>query len=124
VRIDLLIPRHTDHIIVGAVARAYISKLIDSGINIHFHRGLLHSKTMTVDKMVTILGTANFDRRSFFLHSELSVLLYGEAVTKMLRAKQIEYMAQSDPLEPLRWKRRSFAKQTRDDILKLLSPIL
>ncbi len=123
-RIDLLIPRHTDHPVLGAVARAYITSLVDSGMNIHFHRGLLHSKTMTVDNSISVIGTANFDRRSFFLHSELSLILYGHEVTERLRARQVRYIAQSDPLDPPRWRRRSPFKRTRDDILKILSPIL
>lgn len=124
VRIDLLIPRHSDHLVVGAVARAYVTTLIESGVNIHFHRGLLHAKTMTVDRTIAVIGTANFDRRSFFLHSELSLLLYGEDITERLRMKQAEYMAQSVPVDPLRWKRRSVLKRTRDNVLKILSPIL
>ncbi len=124
VKIDLLIPRHTDHPIIGTVARAYISSLIDSGVNIHFHRGLLHSKTMTIDEKVSVIGTANFDRRSFFLHSELGLLLYGSDITGQVRAIQNEYMAQSTPLEPFRWKRRSAVKKIRDNIFKILSPIL
>ncbi len=124
VKIDLLIPGLTDHVIVGAVARAYFSTLIDSGIKIHFHRGLLHSKTMTVDGTLSVIGTANFDRRSFFLHSELSLLLYGQEITGMVRAIQAEYIAQSIPLDPLRWKRRSPLRKMRDNILKILSPVL
>ncbi|MHC1726793.1 MAG: cardiolipin synthase [Syntrophobacteraceae bacterium] len=124
VKIDLLIPRHTDHVIVGTVARAYISSLIDSGVNIHFHRGLLHSKTMTIDGTVSVIGTANFDRRSFFLHSELGLILYGPEITSRARAIQAEYMEQSTPLEPLKWKRRSPVKRIRDNIFKILSPIL
>ncbi|MFZ2445573.1 MAG: cardiolipin synthase [Syntrophobacteraceae bacterium] len=124
IKIDLIIPRRTDHVIVGAVSRAYITTLVDSGMNIHFHLGLLHSKTMTVDDTLSVIGTANFDRRSFFLHSELSLLLYGGDITERLRAKQVEYIAQSVPLDPLRWRRRSALKRTRDNILKILSPIL
>ncbi len=124
VRVDLLIPRRTDHAIVGAVARAYLSPLVESGVNIHFHRGVLHSKTMTVDRTLSLIGTANFDRRSFFLHSELNLLLYGEEITGRLKALQAAYMAQSVPLDPERWRNRSAVKRVRDDILKILSPIL
>ncbi len=124
VKIDILIPRRTDHVIVGAVARAYISTLLGSGVKVHFHRGLLHSKTMTVDNLVSVVGTANFDRRSFFLHSELSLLLYGKAITERVKAIQSRYIVQSVPLDPLRWRRRSPAKGVRDNILKILSPIL
>ncbi|MEM5786955.1 MAG: cardiolipin synthase [Syntrophobacteraceae bacterium] len=124
IRVDLVIPRRTDHPILGAVARAYISSLVESGMNIYFHQGMIHSKTMTVDDALSVIGTANFDRRSFFLHSELSLLLYGREITERLRAKQLEYISQSVKLDPMRWKFRSGLKKTRDNILKILSPIL
>jgi cardiolipin synthase len=124
VRVDLLIPRHADHPVVGAVARSAFDKLFEAGINIHFHRGVLHSKTMSVDRTLSLIGTANFDPRSFHLHSELSLLLYGDEVTGRLREKQIEYITQSDLVDPERWAGRPWIKRRRDEVFKLLTPLL
>jgi cardiolipin synthase len=124
VRVDLIVPRHADHPIVGAVARAYFDNLIGSGVRVYFHKGLLHAKTMSVDDTVALIGSANFDRRSFFLHSELSLLLYGAQITGLLRSKQMEYIAQSDEIDPERWSKRSRGRQLRDTTVKLLSPLL
>ncbi len=122
--IDLIIPRHTDHPVIGAVARAYIDDLVRSGVNVYFHRGILHAKTMSVDDALAVIGTANFDRRSFFLHSELSLLLYGADVVGQLREKQIQYISQSHPLDFERWRNRSSVRLLRDRTVKLLSPLL
>lgn len=124
VRVDLLIPRQADHPVVGAVARSHFDKLFEAGINIHFHRGVLHSKTMSVDRHLAVIGTANFDPRSFHLHSELSLLLYGTEVTERLRGKQSEYIGQSDLVDPKRWTQRPWIKRRRDEVLKLLTPLL
>ena len=124
VQVDLIIPRTADHVIVGAVARAHFERLIKSGVMIHLHRGLLHSKTMSVDETLGIIGTANFDHRSFFLHAELSLLLYGSDATWGLRSKQVHYIDQSESLDPVRWRERSRLLRSRDEILKLLSPLL
>jgi len=124
VRVDLVVPRHADHPVVGAVARAYFDNLIASGVGIYFHEGLLHAKTMSVDDTVALIGSANFDRRSFYLHSELSLLLYGRQITGILRSKQMDYIAQSTVLNPDRWSKRSRIRQIRDHTVKLLSPLL
>lgn len=124
VDVELVIPFNADHPVVGAVARAHFSGLIDSGVRIYFHRGVLHAKTMSVDEEVSLVTTANFDRRSLFLHSELSLLLYGREVTAQLRAQQSKYIADSDPVDPVRWSKRSVIRRSRDEILKLLSPVL
>lgn len=123
-RVDLVVPRHADHPVVGSVARAYFDSLLASGVRIHFHEGLLHAKTMSVDDTLALIGSANFDRRSFYLHSELTLLLYGPKITAMLRSKQIEYIAQSTELDPERWSKRSRVKRLRDSTFKLLSPVL
>lgn len=124
VRIDLIIPRHADHPVVGSVARAHANRLIGSGIRIRLHEGVLHAKTMSVDEDLALIGTANFDLRSFFLHSELSVLLYGPEIVSRLRHVQNMYLDQSVPIDATRWKRRSRWKRTRDELLSLLSPLL
>lgn len=124
VSVELVIPFNADHPVVGAVARAHFECLIDGGVNIYFHRGVLHAKTMSVDDEVSLVTTANFDRRSLFLHSELSLFLYGREVTARLRDLQSKYIAHSDKVDPARWKRRSVIRRSRDEILKLLSPVL
>ncbi|MFP5213123.1 MAG: cardiolipin synthase, partial [Acidobacteriota bacterium] len=124
VKVDLLIPRHADHPVVGSVARAYFNRLIDSGINIHFHEGLLHAKSLCIDDTVGVVGTANFDRRSFYLHSELSLMLYSPEALSGLKALHARYIAQSERIDAVRWNGRSRLKKTRDEVLKLLSPLL
>lgn len=124
VQVHLVIPRHTDHPVVGAVARAYIDSLLGSGVNVHFHRGVLHAKTMSVDDTIAVVGTANFDHRSFALHSELTLLLYGQDIVRRLRAKQTNYLDHSLVLDFERWSNRSRLRKLRDQTLKLLSPLL
>ena len=42
--------------------------------------GLLHAKTMLVDRKVGLIGSANLDRRSFELNFENNILFDDEAV--------------------------------------------
>jgi cardiolipin synthase len=63
-------------------------------VRIHeYGAGLLHAKSMTVDGEVTLIGSANMDRRSFDLNYENNILLCDEAVTARMRQRQQQYLA-------------------------------
>jgi cardiolipin synthase len=125
VRIDVVLPRRSDHPLVQAAGQAYFDELLDAGIHLHLHSpGLLHAKSITIDDTVSIIGSANFDIRSFFLNFELNVLLYGRPINNKLRQLQKQYISQSQVLSPAQWQRRSYARQVTDDVLKLFSPLL
>lgn len=64
-------------------AFTYVDKLLDAGGAVfQYQKGFFHAKTMTVDGEVAVIGTANFDIRSFALHDELSVFLYDAGVAR------------------------------------------
>ncbi|MFP6691398.1 MAG: cardiolipin synthase, partial [Pirellulales bacterium] len=91
VKVELIVPFRSDQIVVGAAARAYYRELLDHNIVLYRHRqGLLHSKTMTVDDSLALVGSGNFDIRSFALNFELNLLSYGSQVTAALRFLQQE----------------------------------
>ena len=46
-----------------------------------YQGGLLHTKSLTVDGVVSLIGSANLDRRSFDLNYENNILFYDPALT-------------------------------------------
>jgi cardiolipin synthase len=126
VRVELIIPKRCDQIIVGAAARAYYEELLQHGVVIYRHtRGLLHSKTMTVDDSLALVGSGNFDIRSFKLNFELNLLAYGPEVTGALRFLQRNYIHDSEQLTLEDWATdRGRWKRLFDDTAKVLSPLL
>jgi len=125
VRVELILPRRCDQVLVGAASRAYYDDLLDLGVEVHlFEPGLLHAKTMTIDDAVALIGSSNFDIRSFSLNFEISLLFYGSHVTERLRARQERYLGQSTRLTTEAWKGRSRVACAFEDVAKLLSPLL
>jgi cardiolipin synthase A/B len=62
-------------------ANTYIDELTEAGGRVFQYRaGFMHAKAMTVDGAIAILGTTNFDIRSFALHDELSVVFYDPTI--------------------------------------------
>ena len=52
--------------------------------------GLLHTKSLTLDGEITLIGSANMDRRSFDLNYENNILFYDKALTADVLQRQEE----------------------------------
>ena len=90
----IIFPARNDDFAVGATSRSYYADLLEAGVKIHeYGAGLLHTKSMTVDGEVTLIGSANMDRRSFDLNYENNILLCDPAATAEMHARQESYLA-------------------------------
>ncbi len=121
----LVVPARNDSPFVAAASRSYYAALLDSGVQIHhFEPGLLHAKTMTVDRDLAIVSTANLDRRSFELNFEVSLIVYDSDFASHLRLLQKSYIDQSFPIDQARWERRHWIHRLWHNAVGLLSPLL
>lgn len=124
VRIDLIVPERSDQLLVGLAGQYFIDELLGYGVHVHLHQnGLLHVKAMTVDDAFAMLGTANFDIRSFYLNFELNLLSYDPDLNGMLRFHQDGYMQQSREVELSAWRQRPAVQQWAAHFAKLMSPL-
>ncbi|MDW3221761.1 MAG: cardiolipin synthase [Paracoccaceae bacterium] len=97
VQVTLIFPARNDSWVVAAASRSFYRRLLMAGCRIYeFRNGLLHAKSLTVDETVTVVGSTNLDLRSFDLNYENNILLQDEATTTEVRARQADYIAQSD----------------------------
>ena len=95
----IVFPARNDSWIVAAASRSYYSELLEAGVRIfEFEGGLLHTKSLTLDGDVTLIGSANMDRRSFDLNYENNILFYDPALTAQMRKRQDAYIASSHPV--------------------------
>lgn len=96
VDVTIIFPAHNDDFAVAATSRSYYQELLTAGVQIfEFQPGLLHTKSLTVDDDITLIGSANMDRRSFDLNYENNILLQDREVTDTMRARQNHYISQS-----------------------------
>jgi len=80
-------------------SRSYYSDLLAAGVRIYeYEGGLLHTKSLTLDGEVTLIGSANMDRRSFDLNYENNILFYDPTLTAEMRRRQDAYLACSHPV--------------------------
>jgi len=92
----IIFPARNDSRVVASSSRSYYADLLAAGIKIHeYEGGLLHTKSVTVDGEITLIGSANMDRRSFELNYENNILFYDPALTGAMRERQQDYIARS-----------------------------
>jgi cardiolipin synthase len=120
-----VVPARNDSPLVAATSRSHYGYLLDSGVAIfEYQKGLLHAKTMTFDCALSIVSTANLDRRSFELNFEVSLVVFDEDFTGQLRFLQKTYMNDSHEVDPERWRQRGVGPRLVDSAASLLSPLL
>lgn len=125
VKTTMVFPARNDSWIVGAASRSYYRELLEAGVQIYeYVGGLLHTKSVTLDGDVTLIGSANMDRRSFDLNYENNILLYDPDITSQVHARQEKYIAESQRVtldDVASW---SLARRFRNNSLATLGPIL
>ena len=86
--------------------------------------GLLHAKTMVVDRAVGLIGSANLDRRSFELNFENNILFADKEFAAVIRARQDEFIADCDPVTQADIDGYGLAARLWQNSLAMMSPIL
>ncbi|MGB7327333.1 MAG: phospholipase D-like domain-containing protein [Rubripirellula sp.] len=75
--VQVLVPQVSDLRPVDYARFDYFKDLLDVGCKVHrVPDRMVHAKIGIVDDLVALVGSANFDVRSFFLNYELSVLVH------------------------------------------------
>jgi len=125
VQVKLLVPNHSDSKVVNAAAQSFYYGLMLVGVTVYkYTQGFLHAKTMIVDDYLSVLGTANFDERSFELNFEVNVMIYDEAMAAALSVTFANDSQGAKLLSVDAWEKRSVIKLFIEKMARLISPIL
>ncbi len=125
VDVSLVVPARNDSPLVAAASRSYYARLLDAGVAIHEYRsGLLHAKTISVDRRLAMITTANLDRRSFELNFEVSTMVYDTNFASRMRLMQKNYIDVSDRVNGAAWSRRGWPRKLVENGLGMVSPLL
>ena len=123
--VKIMIPCKPDHMFVYWATLAYAGELLEMGAQIYvYSRGFLHAKGMIMDEMVYSYGSANMDIRSFYLNYEINAIVYeAKEVEEMCRLFR-EDMEQCHCLTKEEYGSRDWKIKAKEQISRLLSPLL
>jgi cardiolipin synthase len=122
--VRLVVPGMSDSRLVTHCVRSYYDELLAAGVKVYeYGPRMLHSKALLVDRAMAIIGSANFDHRSFRLNFEVSVLFDDPAVAAMVDA-QFEREFACAPRVRNERARPLLGARLPEAFARLLSPLL
>jgi cardiolipin synthase len=125
VKTVMALPKRCDSRVVAGTSQSYYEDLLKAGIELYEYRcGLLHAKTMVADRKIGLIGSANLDRRSFELNFENNILFADPAFAEVVRKRQDEYLADSDPFTREDLARFGIVQRIWQNLLATMSPVL
>ena len=125
VKTTLVFPENNDSWLVKRASRSYYLELLAAGVAIYeYSPGLLHSKTITIDRKCLMIGSANLDRRSFDLNYENNMLIFDKDIVSDVLARQQEYISQSQGITFNTVNTWSLPSRLVNNTLAVLGPVL
>jgi cardiolipin synthase len=92
VDVRIILPKGIDHLLPWLSSFSFYPQMLAAGVRIwRYQPGFMHQKVMLADDSMAIVGSVNFDYRSFMLNFELA-----GAVEDKAFAKDVERMFEAD----------------------------
>lgn len=125
VDVQIMFPYKGDNPIVQAASMSYMKEVLEAGVEVYLYSdGFNHSKTMVVDGILSSVGTANMDFRSFDQNFEVNAFVYDEDIASELIARFNEDKNHCLPLRLSRWQQRPIRRRLAESASRLLAPLL
>jgi len=110
---------------VGHAQRSFYEELLKADVKLHLYKApiLLHSKYITIDGELAVVGSSNLDIRSFLLDLEVTMISYDRKVVDQLDKVTKRYLARSKPITLGNWQSRPARLLLLDNIARLTSAL-
>ncbi|MDF2559079.1 MAG: cardiolipin synthase [Microbacterium sp.] len=125
VHVELFVSEEGDQAMVYHAQRSYYEVLLKAGVRIWMYRKpyILHTKTLTIDDEVAVIGSSNMDMRSFGLNLEVSMLVRGEEFVREMREVEDKYRSLSRELTLEEWMQQPLRSTVLDNLARLTSAL-
>ena len=114
----------TDAKSVKYAGRAHYKQFMEQGIEIYeYQPAMMHAKVLVVDGVLSIVGSANFDNRSFELNDELNVAVFDRTVVTRLLVDFERDLTRSKRLDLESWQSRPLYVRAREKAWSLFGEV-
>jgi cardiolipin synthase len=121
----IVFPARNDSWIVGAASRSYYADLLAAGVKIYeYEGGLLHTKSLTRIWEVTLIGSANLDRRSFGALTTRTISCSTIPHSPVMRERQQDYITRSHPVTKKEVAAWPMSRRLWNNLIATLGPVL
>lgn len=125
VDVRLMLPLRSDSAISTYASYSYLGELLEAGVKVLLYReGMLHGKVLVSDDVVSSVGSANLDFRSFYYNFEVSAFVYDSSVARKLKSMFLDDEKACRSLSMRDYASRSFLHRCASSAARLFSPLL
>lgn len=116
VEVKIIVPgKHSDHLLTRRSSRRLFGDLLKAGARIYeYEPAMIHAKTMMVDGLWSIVGSSNFDNRSFGLNDEINLAARDETLATRLEEDFARDLSESREVTYDEWRRRSVFERAHE----------
>jgi cardiolipin synthase A/B len=116
VDLKILVPgKHSDHLLTRRSSRRLYGDLLRAGARIYeYQPSMIHTKSLVVDGVWSVIGSTNFDSRSFGINDEVNLAALDEGLAARLEQDFQEDLAHSRPIAYDEWRRRSIFERMHE----------
>jgi cardiolipin synthase A/B len=109
VDVRILVPgKHNDHLLTRSSSRMAYGRLLEHGVRIfEYEPSMLHAKILLIDGTWSVIGSTNFDNRSFGLNDEVNVAICDGRFAARLEEDFAKDLAEAREIRYAEWKGRS-----------------
>jgi cardiolipin synthase A/B len=113
VKVRILVPgTKSDHLLTRSTSRGAYGELLKNGAEVYeYQPSMIHAKILIVDDLWTVVGSTNFDNRSFGINDEVNLAVRDCAVAQRLGEDFTADLRQSQRITLEDWRRRPVAER-------------
>jgi cardiolipin synthase len=122
VQVHVLVPgQHSDQHLTRRSSRRLYGDLLRVGAKVfEYAPSMMHAKTLVIDELWSVVGSTNFDNRSFGLNDEVSMAVRDPLLAARLLEDFARDVRNSRPISYLEWRRRPLLERAHEQLGSLL----
>jgi cardiolipin synthase len=116
VEVQILVPgKHSDHLLTRRSSRRLYGALLRHGAQIYeYGPAMMHAKSLVIDGVWSVVGSTNFDYRSFGINDEINLAACHEGLAGRLEEDFRRDLAVSHRVTYDRWRRRPILERAHE----------
>jgi cardiolipin synthase len=113
IEVTILVPgKKSDLLLTRSASRRGYGPLLKAGARVcEYQPSMIHAKVLLIDGLWSVVGSTNFDQRSFGINNEVNMTVRGAAFTQRLEQDFIHDLADSRELVYDEWRKRSLIER-------------
>lgn len=115
-RVRILVPgRKSDHMVTRSTSRAGYGELLKAGAEVYeYQPSMIHAKVLCVDNLWVVVGSTNFDNRSFGINDEVNLAIRDANVALRFENDMAFDLEQSRRISLREWEHRPVTERATE----------